>query len=138
MKNISKIKKRILEHIYSIGLNKRQFYIKTGIANGVLDKETGLTEENIDKYISTFPEISLEWLFRGKGRMLLIKKENNRENKESAGNNSERLQELKSALKDKERIIKMLEEENLRLKKDADTLETAMDYQTELTANPHH
>lgn len=68
-KNISKIKARILEHIECEGLSKRKFYLKTGIANGVLDKETGLSEDNIEKYISAFPDINADWLLTGKGSM---------------------------------------------------------------------
>ena len=69
-KNISPIKKRILEYCLYRGLSKRKIYLKTGIANGTLDKETGLGEENIVKFISAFPDISVEWLISGEGEML--------------------------------------------------------------------
>lgn len=65
----SKIKLRILEHIDLKGINKRQFYIKTGISNGVLDKKTGLNESSIEKYLNAFPEINPTWLLTGKGNM---------------------------------------------------------------------
>ena len=70
--NNSSIKQRILQYIDSQNISKRQFYIKTGIANGVLDKKTGLAEDNILRLISTFPNINSIWLLTGKGTMLLI------------------------------------------------------------------
>lgn len=73
--NFSKIKQRILEHIEYEGISKRSFYLKTGIANGVLDKKTGLTEDNIERYISTYPQINTEWLLTGQGDMFKILKE---------------------------------------------------------------
>ncbi|WP_430410853.1 hypothetical protein [Kordia sp.] len=65
----SKIKSRILKHIEDKGISKRQFYIETGISNGVLDKKTGLTELNIEKYLNTYEEINPTWLLTGKGNM---------------------------------------------------------------------
>ncbi|PTX60224.1 hypothetical protein C8N46_107231 [Kordia periserrulae] len=65
----SKIKLRILKHIEDKGISKRQFYIETGISNGVLDKKTGLTELNIEKYLNTYEEINPTWLLTGKGNM---------------------------------------------------------------------
>ncbi|HMR84075.1 MAG TPA: S24 family peptidase [Niabella sp.] len=67
--HFSNIKKRIIQHLENVGISKRKFYIKTGIANGVLDKATGLTEDNIEKYISKFPEINTDWLLTGNGDM---------------------------------------------------------------------
>lgn len=65
----SKIKTRMLEHVNYLKISKRSFYIKTGIANGVLDKTTGLTEENIMRYIDAYPEINPTWLITGRGSM---------------------------------------------------------------------
>lgn len=69
-KNVSPIKKRILEYCLSKGLSKRKIYLMTGIANGTLDKKTGLGEENIAKFITAFPDVSVEWLVSGQGQML--------------------------------------------------------------------
>lgn len=71
--NISKIKERILQHIEKEGISKRKFYAHTGISNGVLDKATGLTEENIDRYLSAYPEINPTWVVTGDGEMYLNK-----------------------------------------------------------------
>lgn len=70
-KNISNLKQRMLDYIAFKGLSKRQFYIETGIANGVLDKTTGLSEVNIERFISTYKEVSSRWLLTGMGSMIL-------------------------------------------------------------------
>ncbi len=38
----------------------------TGMSNGVLDKKTGLTETNIEKFIKAFPDVDLNWLIAGR------------------------------------------------------------------------
>lgn len=67
--NLSTIKQRMLEHIHSMRISKRNFYMQTGISNGVLDKETGLSEDNILRYLKAFPEINPTWLMTGEGNM---------------------------------------------------------------------
>ncbi len=69
-KNTSPVKKRILEYCSRKGLSKRRIYLETGIANGTLDKSTGLSEDNIVKFISAFPDVRVEWLISGEGKML--------------------------------------------------------------------
>ena len=70
MQNISPIKQRILSHIDTLGISKREFYAKTGISRGTLESKTGITEEIMAKFIAFCPNISLEWLISGKGEML--------------------------------------------------------------------
>jgi phage repressor protein C with HTH and peptisase S24 domain len=69
-KYFSPIKRRILLYADNKGYSKRKIYLDTGISNGVLDKESGLTEDNIEKFISTYRDISVEWLITGNGKML--------------------------------------------------------------------
>lgn len=69
-KNISPIKQRILIYAENKGYSKRKVYQDTGIANGVLDKITGLSEDNIEKFISTYTDINPEWFLTGVGNML--------------------------------------------------------------------
>ena len=77
MQEISLFKKNILEFIEFKGIRKSEFYRMTGITRSVLDKNSGLTEDNVAKFIATFPEVNLEWFVTGKGKML---KENSEEN----------------------------------------------------------
>ncbi len=64
---MSSIKERILYFIKEKGYSKSEFYRLTGITRGVLDKESGLTEANIAKFIAAFPEVQLNWLIKGVG-----------------------------------------------------------------------
>lgn len=70
MQHFSPIKQRILETIANKGLSKYEFYAKTGITRGVLDKDTGISEDNIAKFIAYFDDIDINWLITGNGGML--------------------------------------------------------------------
>lgn len=74
MQHFSPIKQKILEFIEFKGLSKYKFYKETGITRGVLDKESGISEDNIAKFIACYPEIRLEWLLKNEEPM--IKEEN--------------------------------------------------------------
>lgn len=63
-------KDRIIEFLQKNGISKNQFYIKTGIANGTLDKKSEITGDTISKIHNSYPEISLEWLIAGEGDMI--------------------------------------------------------------------
>ena len=73
--NISNIKRNILLYAEYKGFSKRRVYQDTGIANGVFDKTTGLSEDNIERFISTYDEVNPTWLLTGKGSMLKSKSE---------------------------------------------------------------
>ncbi|MCD8193248.1 MAG: helix-turn-helix transcriptional regulator [Tannerellaceae bacterium] len=70
MREKSVIKERILEYIDYKGISKYECYKNTGITNGVLSQRTGMSEENILKFLSYYTDISTEWLLSGKGPML--------------------------------------------------------------------
>lgn len=71
MQNISLFKKNILQFIDYLGIKKSEFYRNTGITRGVLDHPTGLTEDNLTKFIANYPEVSITWLLTGKGEMII-------------------------------------------------------------------
>ncbi|MDD2633966.1 MAG: hypothetical protein PHW82_00535 [Bacteroidales bacterium] len=71
MQNNSLIKKNILKFIEYQGITKYEFYKKTGITRGVLDKNTGLSEENTTKFLAYYTEVSPSWLLFGKEPMLI-------------------------------------------------------------------
>ena len=52
------------------GISKNRFYRLTGIANGTLDKPSGLTLETVEKFYSILPDINIDWLLTGQGEML--------------------------------------------------------------------
>lgn len=70
MQHFSPIKKRILEYLNIKGVSKYQFYNDSGITRGVLDKKSGISEDNVSKFIAYEKNINLKWLIKGEGPML--------------------------------------------------------------------
>lgn len=116
MREKSSIKKRILKYLDLKGISKYQFYKDSGIARGVLDKNSGMSEDNIARFIAYAPEISVNWLILGKGKM------------ESSDLLSDENQ--KSVTHD----ARPLEEENRRLREELDSKNKILEIQEELIA----
>ena len=72
--NNSPIKQRILSFAGTLGISKRDFYAKIGVSRGTLESKTGITEDEITKFIATYPQVSIEWLMTGEGDMLKTKR----------------------------------------------------------------
>ena len=70
---ISPIKQRILQFADNLNISKREFYAKIGVSRGTLESKTGITEDVLAKCMATFPDVSIEWLMQGKGRMKVDK-----------------------------------------------------------------
>ncbi len=87
MKNISQVKKRILQIIDLKGISKSEFYRKTSITRGVLDHETGLSEDNITKFIASYPDINIIWLLTGRGEIGAKEEPAHEKNKQKDTNN---------------------------------------------------
>lgn len=104
MRDFSILKKRILQFIESKGITKYKFYQETGIANGILSQKNGLTEENIERFLSTYPDVSTEWFFRGSGEMLLTESVNKNVSK------TEKCKQPTDMEKEKEKFYRRLEE----------------------------
>lgn len=51
-------------------ISKYQFYKKTGLANGYLDRTGSIGSDKCEIIIEQYPELSLEWLVLGRGNML--------------------------------------------------------------------
>jgi len=69
-REISVLKRRILEYADSKGIKKYEIYQNTGISNGVLSQKGGLSEDNVMRFLSHYSDLSPEWLLTGKGAML--------------------------------------------------------------------
>lgn len=67
----SPIKDRIHQFIENEMLNPNQFYVKTGITRGILTQENGISEQNISKFLDTYPYVNANWLLTGRGEMIL-------------------------------------------------------------------
>jgi len=70
MNKITTQKERVLDYLKSKGITKNRFYVQTGVANGTLDKKSGITGDTIMKIYATYPDINLDWLIAGQGQML--------------------------------------------------------------------
>ena len=120
------MKERILQFIEYKKISKNKFYKETGLSNGILDKQGGISSDSLEKIYCVYPEINLDWLLTGKGEM--FKKEgpvqqahNNvsstinqhqtihaPEDYETLKKENQRLTQENSGLKDK--IIQLMEE----------------------------
>lgn len=70
MREKSIIKNKILEYLEFKGITKYEFYKSTGVSNGVLSQNSGMSEENTLRFISHYSEVSLDWLLKDKGDMI--------------------------------------------------------------------
>lgn len=68
-RNFSPVKRRILQYLEYKSISRYCFYRDSGITRGVLEQPTGISEENIEKFIRYARDISLDWLLRGRGSM---------------------------------------------------------------------
>lgn len=64
------MKQRILQFIDFKAINKNVFYKETGLSNGFLDKTGSIGVDKLEKILLTYPEINVEWLITGDGKML--------------------------------------------------------------------
>ncbi len=71
---MSSIKDRITEFIRYKGITKYKFYKETGMTRGVLESKSGITEDNITKFIAYYPNVNLDWLIKGIGEKETIEK----------------------------------------------------------------
>ncbi|WP_413532748.1 hypothetical protein [Empedobacter brevis] len=118
MREISFLKEKILQYIESKSVTKYEFYQKTGISNGVLSQKSGLSEDNLLRFLSYYKDVNPEWLLTGKGSMLkedAVNKVNQSitgDGNIQSGNNTsitgdckEKVQELQKQLKEKDKEI---------------------------------
>lgn len=115
---------RIKEIIAYSGLSDRAFAIKCGLAQNTLNSQLNGVRElslaTVNAILSTFEDISSEWLLRGKGTMLLSDVEHERNiipdsNMERMNRLVDTIATLQGALNEKDKTIKLLEEKVKRL-----------------------
>lgn len=67
--------KRLKQYISTRNLSVRAFEMSIDTSNGVIrrfvDGETSIKSETIIRILETYPDLSAEWLLRGKGEMML-------------------------------------------------------------------
>lgn len=63
---------RLMQFIASLGLSQNKFEENCGLAHTNLrDKKQGPTAAYLMKIIANYPQLSLDWLFRGTGNMTM-------------------------------------------------------------------
>lgn len=127
---MTKIKERILQFIEYQGEKKESFFENLGLSyanfKGV-QKKSALNSDSIDKIISKYPEINLEWLISGIGSMLKSELQPAVSSPQPQENDNN---EIVSLLKDK---IALLEKNNaLQERENAYLLEKIKNLQEEL------
>lgn len=70
-RDISIFKERINEYLDKKGISKYECYQKTGMSRSVLSQPSGMTEDNLLRFLDHYTDINIEWLILGKGRMLI-------------------------------------------------------------------
>ena len=69
-KDNSIIKDRILQYLDFKGISKYKFYKEANVTSGILSQSNGIAEDNLLKFCSYAPDMSIEWLLLGKGEMI--------------------------------------------------------------------
>lgn len=81
MSNNDTIKDRFKELLQILGVGQKAFEVKCGMGNGTINNiKNGISSPNLEKIISAYPEINIEWIITGKGTPL--KNENSNNNKQ--------------------------------------------------------
>lgn len=88
MRNKTPIKERMLEYLDYKGITKYRFYKESGVSRGVLDKKSGIGEENIARFIAYAKDINLYWLILGIEPMLQLEISSSSSINESVDNDS--------------------------------------------------
>lgn len=59
----------LLKYLEMINEKKPDFYRKTGLSNGFLDKNDNISSKNLEIIISVYEDLNLYWLITGKGEV---------------------------------------------------------------------
>lgn len=100
----SPIKQRILQFAEKYCDSKRVFYAKTGISRGTLESPTGITEETLVKFFTTFKEVNPIYFLTGEGEIFKKDQQKSDDNTTSP----ESIDILKSLIKEKDYRIEEL------------------------------
>lgn len=63
-------KERILEYLEKKGISKYECYKNTGMSRSVLSQPSGMTEDNLLRFLAYYKDINSTWLLTGEGDML--------------------------------------------------------------------
>lgn len=100
-------KANLLKYLELKNEKKKDFYLKTHLSNGFLDKNDNISSNNIEIIISVYSDLNLYWLILGEGPML---RDEQPCSEASPADRDEIISLLREKIADKERIIALLEE----------------------------
>ena len=111
---------RIKEIIAYSGLSDRAFAIKCGVAQNTLNRQLNGVRElslvTVNAILSTFEDISTEWLLRGKGEMLISESIKKDESTERITRLVDTIATLQGTINEQMKTIQLLTEELKRTK----------------------
>lgn len=111
---------RIKEIIAYSGLSDRAFAIKCGVAQNTLNRQLNGVRElslvTVNAILSTFEDISTEWLLRGKGEMLISESIKKDESTERITRLVDTIATLQGTINEQMKTIQLFTEENQKLK----------------------
>lgn len=102
------IKQNILLVLGDKGISKQKCYKATGICRGILDQNSGMTEDNIIRFLSHFEDVNANWLILGKQAMYLNENISLNEKKDL----EEKINDLKYTIKVQQELIEQLRIKN--------------------------
>ncbi|MBQ0128807.1 MAG: hypothetical protein KBT57_03120 [bacterium] len=106
-------KSNLLKYLDLANEKKKDFYLKTKLSNGFLDKNENISSNNIEIIISVYRDLNLYWLITGEGEMLRDERPQSVGKKDDRDETKELLREK---IKDQQKIIELLEEKVEALK----------------------
>ncbi len=119
---MSSIKKRILEYIDYKNITEYEFCRKSGFTQGVLKRKTGISEENITKFVKFFPEVDVNWLITGEKKALVQSKVRSQKKPDFTGAKRDPAVDYVSEFETIHNKMHSLEKTIRRLKKDVKSL----------------
>lgn len=106
-------KSNLLIYLKKKNISKPDFYKKTGLSNGFLDRNEGINSDKIEIIINKFSDLSLFWLITGRGEMIINSSEMEQHIVEEPANKYAKMDLVAEYLVNR---IKDLEKENAELK----------------------
>lgn len=69
----SPIKKRILQYLSYKNISEYAFYKESGITRGILNQKTGISEDNLTRFLAYAQDVSTKWVLLGQDNMIIAK-----------------------------------------------------------------
>lgn len=101
-------KHNLLKYLEIKNEKKPDFYRKTGLSNGFLDKNEHISSKNLEIIISIYTDLNLYWLITGEGSM--YRESSIQGESPPPYDHDEVVRLLKEKVADQQKIIQLLEE----------------------------